>query len=306
MVTDEQIRRLYKLSNTEKTQEIAASKAGMDVKTARKYLRTRRLPSETRPERHWRTRPDLFETVWPGIQEQLRSNPGLEAKTVFAALQRQYPEQFADGQLRTLQRKVKNWRATEGPAQEVYFAQEHRPGELCASDFTHMTDMGITIDGQSFSHMLYHFVLTCSNWEAGTICYSESFASLSEGLQHALWELGGVPSFHRTDRMTAAVNNLTESAEFQRNYQALLRHYGMEGQRIQTGQPNENGDIEQRHYRYKKALEQSLLLRDSRDFSTLEEYSAFLAKLFEQLNSGHKQRLAEDMDMLRPLPARGR
>jgi hypothetical protein len=304
MVTDQQIRRLYKLSNTEETQEIAASKAGMDVKTARKYLRARRLPSEMRTERHWRTRTDLFEKVWPDIQEQFRNNPGLEAKTVFAALQRQYPERFADGQLRTLQRKVKNWRATEGPAQEVYFVQEHRAGELCASDFTHLTELVITIDGQSFPHMLYHFVLTCSNWEAGTICYSESFASLSEGLQNALWELGGVPGFHRTDRMTAAVNNLTESAEFQRSYHALLRHYGMEGQRIQTGQPNENGDIEQRHYRFKKALDQSLLLRDSRDFSTLEDYQAFLVKLFEQLNSGRKQRLAEEMDVLKPLPER--
>jgi hypothetical protein len=104
--------------------------------------------------------------------------------------------------------------------------------------------------------------------------------------------------------MTAAVNNLTESAEFQRSYQALLRHYGMEGQRIQTGQPNENGDIEQRHYRFKRALDQALLLRDSRDFSTLEDYQAFQVKLFEQLNSGRKQRLAEEMDVLRPLPER--
>jgi len=107
--------------------------------------------------------------------------------------------------------------------------------------------------------MLYHFVLTYSNWETGTICHAESFASLSEGLQNAFWELGGVPVFHRTDRMTAAVNNLTEAALFQKSYQALLRYYGMEGQRIQTGQPNENGDIEQRHYRFKRALDQALL-----------------------------------------------
>ena len=111
MVTDQQIRRLYKLSNTEETQEIAASKAGMDVKTARKYLRARRLPSEMKAERHWRTRQDGFAEVWPEIREQLRTNPGLEAKTIFAALQRQYPERFADGQLRTLQRRIKQWRA---------------------------------------------------------------------------------------------------------------------------------------------------------------------------------------------------
>lgn len=218
MVTDQQIRRLFKLSNTEETHEIAASKAGMDVKTARKYLRARRLPSERKADRHWRTREDGFSAVWPEIQEQLRTNPGLEAKTVLAALQRQFPDRFADGQLRTLQRRIKQWRATEGPAQEVYFVQEHRAGELCESDFTHLTDIEITIGGEAFAHMLYHFVLTYSNWETGTICPSESFASLSEGLQNALWKLGGVPLLHRTDRMTAAVNNLTEQGEFQRSY----------------------------------------------------------------------------------------
>ncbi len=173
-------------------------------------------------------------------------------------------------------------------------------GELCESDFTHLTELKITIAGQPFPHMLYHFVLTYSNWETGTVCPSESFASLGEGLQNALWELGGVPSLHRTDRMTAAVNNLTEQAEFQKNYQALLRHYGMEGRKIQTGQPNENGDIEQRHYRFQRALDQALLLRGSREFGAVDEYRAFLCKLFDQLNSGRKQRLAEEMERLRP------
>jgi hypothetical protein len=136
------------LSNTEATQEIAASKAGMDIKTARKYLRAKVLPGELKADRHWRTHKDEFSDVWPEVKEQLTANPGLEAKTIFAALQRRHSERFADGQLRTLQRKVKHWRATEGPAQEIYFAQEHRPGELCESDFTHLTELGITVDGQ--------------------------------------------------------------------------------------------------------------------------------------------------------------
>jgi hypothetical protein len=304
MVTDQQIRRLYKLLKTESTQQIAAAKAGMDVKTARKYIKAKRLPSELKKERHWRTRPDWFESVWPGIQEQLRANPGLEAKTIFAALQREQPQRFADGQLRTLQRKIKHWRATQGPPQETYFAQQHHAGEVCASDFTHLRELAITLDGQSFPHMLYHFVLTYSNWETGTICHTESFASLSEGLQNAFWELGGVPAFHRTDRMTAAVNNLTESAQFQKAYQALLRYYRIEGQRIQTGQPNENGDVEQRHHRFKRALDQALLLRGSRDFATQEQYQEFVGKLFEQLNHGRKQKLAEELDLLQPLPER--
>jgi len=113
-----------------------------------------------------------------------------------------------------------------------------------------------------------------------------------------------VPRLHRTDRMTAAVNNLTEQSEFQKNYQALLRHYGLEGRKIQTGQPNENGDIEQRHYRVQRALEQALLLRGNRDFASVDEYRSFLGKLFAQLNSGRRIRLAEEMDILRPLPDR--
>src|ERR1039457_4656324 len=136
MVTDQQVRRSWRMSNTEKTQEMAAAKAGMDVKTARKYLEARRLPSEMRAARHWPTRKDEFADVWPEVETQLTENPGLEAKTVFAALQRQYGERFSEGQLRTLQRRVKRWRATGGPAQEVYFAQEHHAGELCESDFT--------------------------------------------------------------------------------------------------------------------------------------------------------------------------
>jgi hypothetical protein len=292
------------MSNTEETKEIAAAKAGMDVKTARKYLRARRLPSELKAERHWLTRPDGFVDVWPEIASQLITNPGLEAKTIFAALQRQYPERFADGQLRTLQRRIKRWRASEGPAQEVYFVQEHRAGELCESDFTHLTDLEITIAGQPFAHMLYHFVLTYSNWETGTICYTESFASLSEGLQNALWELGGVPLLHRTDRMTAAVNNLVEQADFQKGYQTLLRHYGLDGRKIQTGQPRENGDVEQRHYRFRRALDQALMLRSSRDFADVDEYRTYLGKLFEQLNSGRKSRLREEMERLGPLPER--
>src|SRR6201995_4708100 len=276
----------------------------MDVKTARKYARAKRLPSEMKKERHWRTKPDWFAPVWAGGQERVRMNPQLEAKTIFAALQRRFPERFADGQLRTLQRKVKRWRATEGPAQEVYFAQEHRPGELCESDFTYLTELGITVGGQPFAHMLYHFVLTHSNWETGTICFSESFAALSEGLQNALWALGGVPLLHRTDRMTAAINNLTELADFQKSYEALMRHYGMEGRKIQTGQANENGDIEQRHHRFKRALDQALMLRGSRDFADIEEYEAFLGQLFDQLNSGRKEKLAQEIEALRPLPDR--
>lgn len=292
------------MSKIEKTQELAAAKAGMDPKTARKYRDSSGLPSEEKPDRTWRTREDAFDEVWADLEQKIAANPGLEAKTLFAALQRQYPGQFADGQLRTLQRRIKRWRATEGPGREVFFAQKHIPGRLSQSDFTHMTELGITLGGQSFPHMLYHFVLTYSNWEAVTLCYSESFESLSEGLQNALWELGGVPLEHQTDRLSTAVNNMSEEKEFTARYVALLRHYQLVGQKIQAGKANENGDVEQRHHRLKRAVDQALLLRDSRDFADLAGYQQFLRPLLAQLNAGRRQQLAVEMQYLRALPAR--
>ena len=304
MVTDRQVRRLMKLIESEKTFATAAAKAGMDEKTARKYRRLGKLPSEVKVEHSWRTREDPFSEVWEEVREKLELNAGLEAKTLFEDLQRRYPGRYADGQLRTLQRRVKAWRALEGPAKEVFFPQVHKPGELCQSDFTYMKSVGVTIQGQPFEHLIYHFVLTYSNWETGTICFSESFESLSEGLQNALWQLGGVPRAHRTDRLTTAVHKPAHPEEFSRRYTALLRHYGLEGAKTQRASPHEIGDIEQRHYRFKKALDQALLLRGSRDFASRDEYAAFVGKLFAQLNSGRKDRLAEELKVLRRLPER--
>jgi hypothetical protein len=238
------------------------------------------------------------------VRALFEGNAGLEAKTVFAHLQRRYPGRFQDGQLRTLQRKVKQWRATDGPSREVFFSQQHHPGRLAASDFTHMEELQITVQGQSFPHLIYHFVLTYSNWEAGTVCFSESFESLSEGLQNALWQLGKVPQRHRTDRLSTAVNNTTRPAEFTSRYEALLRCYGLEGEKIQAGRGNENGDVEQRHHRFKRAVEQELLLRGSRDFASVDEYQRFLQTLFTRLNAGRRQRLLEEMAVMRELPER--
>jgi hypothetical protein len=152
----------------------------------------------------------------------LNTAPHLQAKTLLNWLQRKYPGRFEDSQLRTLQRHVHSWRAMKGPAKEVYLGQVHEPGRLCASDFTHLSNLQVTVGGQVFDHLVYHFVLTYSNWESVTICFSESLESLSEGLQNALWQLGGMPLRHRSDRMSSAVNNLSDNEDFTRRYQALL------------------------------------------------------------------------------------
>lgn len=302
MVTDHQIKLLFKLVQAEANIEIAAAKAGMNEKTARKYLKEKRLPSAMKKEHNWPTRTDSFAEVWERIKEMLSKNPGLEGKTIFAYLQRENPGQYADGQLRTLQRRIKIWRALEGPSREIFFPQIHYPGILCQSDFTDLKKLGITIDGQPFPHLIYHFVRTYSNWETGTICFSENLESLSAGLQNALWELGGVPRTHQTDSLSAAVNNLSEEKEFTQRYQALLNHYKLKGQKTQPSCPNENGDVEQRHYRFVTAVDQELMLRGSRNFTSRESYKAFLADLFKRLNMGRRKRFEEEIKVLRELP----
>lgn len=304
MITDNQARRLQEMNQKEPTLQRTADKVGVDVQTARKYLRSGALPSQCAPERYWRTRQDPFSDVWGWVVQQLELNNHLQAITLFSALQRQYPGRFQDGQLRTLQRRIKNWRATQGPPREVFFAQVHHPGELCQSDFTSMNSLSITINGHVFRHILYHFILTYSNWETFTICFSESFESLQKGLQEALWELGGVPLAHRTDRLTAAVSNTTNPAEFTRRYTALMDHYGLEAQKIQAGKANENGDIEQRHYRFKDLVDQALMLRGSRDFNSREEYASFLREVCNQANAGRSDRFAEELQALGRLPVR--
>jgi len=302
MVTDQQVRRLFKLVQTEKNFGIAAIKAAMDEKTARKYSKLGKLPSELEQPHTWRTRQDPFEDSWDGIKSILEINPGLEAKTIFEDLQRRTPGRFADGQLRTLQRRIKVWRASEGPAKEVFFTQLHHPGQLGQSDFTTMNKLGITIGGRPFDHLIYHFVLTYSNWEAGSICFSESFESLSAGLQNALWELGGVPEMHRTDCLTTAVQKTSHRDEFTLRYQDLLDHYRLKGCKTNPNSPHENGDVEQRHHRFKRAVGQILLLRNSRDFADRQEYEQFLCKLFKQLNAGRRQRFLEEQAVLHRLP----
>lgn len=304
MVTNQQVRRLMKLIQTEPSLAIAASKAGMDEKTARKYRRLAKLPDQCKATRQWRTRPDIFKDVWPEIEQILRLDASVEAVTIFDHLCRKYEGQFQPSHLRTLQRRIKVWRAQCGEPRELFFPQLHTPGQQCQSDYTHMGELNLTIAGQPFDHLFYHFTLTYSNWETGSICFSESFESLSAGLQNALWELGAVPQEHRTDSLSAAVNNLNDKEEFTASYQGLIDHYGLRATHNNPGQGHENGDVEQSHYRFKKAVMQELILRGSRDFATRQGYADFLRRLLKRRNATRKQHLAEEMAVMRPLPER--
>jgi hypothetical protein len=282
----------------------AAAKAGLGEKAARKYLRSGLLPSQMNKPRDWRTREDPFADVWPEAEALVKEAPGLEALTVFQELQRRYPGKYQDGQLRTLQRRIRIWRGLYGPDCEVFFPQVHQPGIQGQSDFTSMNALEITLGGLRFPHLLYHFVLPYSNWEYVQICFSESFESLSAGIQSALWFLGRVPTgHHRTDNLSAATFKGEERREFNEAYMALMRHYGINPTKNQPGKSNENGAVEQAHYRIKERVDQALLLRSSRDFANRGEYEAFLRKIFCDRNLGRSKRLEEELAVMNPLPA---
>lgn len=304
MVTDQQVRKYMKLKEMESTLSVAAAKAGMNEKTARKYRRLGKLPSQTKSERTWRTRKDPFEGVWSEIEEILLTDGRIQANTIFEHLQRKYDGRFQEGQLRTLQRRIKAWRGKYGPAKEVMMLQEHRPGKQCQSDYTRMGSLGVTIQGQAFDHMFYHFVLVSSNWETGTICFSESFESLITGLQNALWELGAVPEEHRTDSLSAAVNNLSDQNQWTERYAALMNHYGLRPSHNTPGKGHENGDVEQSHRRFKNVVEQELILRGSRDFASRAEYENFLKTILRRRNAGRREALKQEMVVMKELPGR--
>jgi hypothetical protein len=288
----------------------AAMKADMDRKTARKYVAAGKLPSELKQPRDWRTRPDPFEKPWPEIEAKLRDTPELEAKTLFDLLQEQHPGRYEDGQLRTLQRHVKRWRAAHGPDREVVLAQQHRPGEAAQTDFTHATELAVTILGQLFVHLLCVLVLPYSNWQWATVCLSESILALRKGVQRALFQLGRVPRYHQTDGSTAATHKIPEGqAEhvegnqrpFNTEYVALMRHLGMTPRLIELGEKEQNGDVEASNGAIKRRLEQALLVRGSRDFESVDAWQVFVDETQRKANANRGRRVAEDLAAMREL-----
>ena len=303
-ITDHQVHK-YKQHRNKLRQVAAAAKAGISERSARRIQYAPGLPSQ-RPMRNWRTREDPLSAVWdsevvPLLQADLRLN----AVTLLEELQRRHPGQWGHRVLRTLQRRVRLWRARHGAEREVYFAQEHPPGRLGLSDFTIANDLAIEIDGAPFPHRLYQFALAHSGWRhASVVDTGESFMALSTGLQAALWCLGGVPEEHRTDSLSAAFNNLAEEQELTLRYDDLCRHYGMRASRCNPGQSQENGSIESRHDSLKSALDQALRLRASRSFDARADYEAFVTQIVQRFNTRAVKFLAVERPMLKPLPVR--
>ncbi len=302
--TDAQVRKLMEEFSRHGKVEVAGLKAGMSRKTASKYLREGKLPSDLLEPRSWRTREDPFQECWPEIAARLSEAPELEAKALFEDLIERRPERYHPGQLRTLQRRVKQWRAQEGPEKTVFFAQEHRPGEASQTDFTWCNELGVTIGGEEFHHMLCHMVLPYSNWEWATVCHSESMAALRRGVQEAVFRLGRVTEYHQTDNSTAATHRLggdTSTRGFNGDYLALMRHLEMKPRTIQVGEKHQNGDVESLNGALKRRLRQHLLLRGSAEFESVEQYERWLWKMLEKANALRSKRLGEELEVMKVL-----
>lgn len=292
-----------------KTQETAAAAAGMSVRTARKW-QSGELPSQRETPRDWRTRKDPFEGVWETkIQPLLEADTGaeLEAKTLMQRLVDADPERFSIGQLRTMQRRVRDWRAEHGE-KEVYFPQEHPPGKEGGLDFTCGNGLGVTVGGQPFLHLLFEFVLIASTWTWAGVAFSESFEALVEGLQRALWTLGGVPPELVLDNMSAATHELKKGPGrgLNKRFADVCDHLGFEKvRRINVNKPNENGAVEVRHRRTKSLIRQALIIRGSADFNSAEDYEHFVQETLEHDHNRHiEERLLEERAKLRPLPSK--
>jgi hypothetical protein len=307
MVRDEQVRLLRTKMDDGDKQETAAAQAGMSVRTARKWQRGA-LPSETRKDRHWRTRADPFAEVWTADIVPLLAADGdgvLEAATLIDLLQERHPGVFFAGQVRTLQRRLRDWRAEHGPARMVKFQQHHEPGREASIDFTHAGDLGVTIAGETFDHLLFHFVLSFSGWTRLSLAFSETYEALVAGVQDALWALGGVPSIVRSDNLSAATHELRDGGRsLTKRFKAVLDHYGMASTRIRPGESHENGVAEKTHHLVKSALIQALVIRGSRDFANVDEYVTFARSVVDaKRNRGIEADLAEEHRHLAALPS---
>lgn len=320
-VTDQQVR-VYMQERHRHSQRVAAARAGFSERTAHRIEADPRLPSQRKPERG-RTVPDPLEAVWePMLLPILERDPSVQAVTLMRHLQIADPEAFPDDRVRrTLERRVRDWRALHGAARDVIFRQTPEPGRMALSDFTDGEEdqrafqwkdrptnkLGVTIAGAPFPHRLFHFVMAYSGWEhAAVVLGGESFTALAEKLQNALWTLGGVPREHRTDSLSTAYRNLDAEAakDVTRRYEDFCAHYGLLASRCNPGEPHENGSIESHNRHLKTALDQALILRGSRDFDDVADWRRFVDQIVARRNRRREDAVRIEAAALRPLPAR--
>ena len=302
-ITDRQVS-LYMKNRQTNTPAVAAAKAGFSTSTAYRIEQDPRPPSQKISPRG-RRRPDPLAGIWDSeVVPMLKAAPGLRSIAVFAEMRRRHPD-LSEKVRRTLERRIRAWRAVNGPDRDVIFRQEHEPGRMGLSDFTDMADAAVSIAGQPLDHRLFHFRLAYSGWQhAHVILGGESFVALAEGLQNALWSLGGAPADHRSDSLSAAFRNLDRDAaeDLTHRYEELCRHYGMVPSRNNRGVAHENGSIESPHGHLKRAIGDALLLRGSRDFPDLPDYRRFIDEVVGQQNARRAKAIEVERGVLKPLP----
>jgi transposase InsO family protein len=301
-ITHHQVKRYMNSRQAGDSQETAAAKAGVSVRSGRRIEKNERAqPSQSRP---WRTRADPFAEIWDSeLLPLLEREPTLTGITLWEYLDDKFPGQYPHSKLRTLQRRIKHWQATGGPDKPVIFRQSVPPGHQGLSDFTH-PNTAITIAGMPFEHLLYQFRLAHSGWRSVTVIRGgESYSALADGLQTALHKLGGAPLEHRTDSLSAAYVNDLQKRSLTKSYEALCEHYRMRPTTNNLGISHENGAIEAPHGSLKRRIDQAIKLRGSADFSSLAGYRTFLFRIVEKLNRPCQSRLAEEREHLQALPA---
>jgi len=291
------------------SRKTAAAKAGFSPSTGARIDHDPRSPSRKKRERgHGGGKPDPLAGLWDEeIIPLLAATPGLRPISVLEEMQRRHPDRDLSAARRTLERRMRSWRAEHGPEREVIFRQAHPPGRQGMSDFFDARDLGVTVAGAPLIHRIYHFTLVHSGWEyADVVLGGESFTALASGLQNALWQLGGAPREHRSDSLSAAFANLDRDAgeDLRTRYETLCDDYGMEPTRNNRGLAHENGSIESRHGHLKVRLEQALLLRGSRDFEDLNAWRGFIAQVIARHNARHRDRVETERPHLRALPVR--
>ena len=310
MISPQQYRKLMKQNQSENHIGQSAIKAGIDRKTAAKYLKGAPGPEEQSQagKRCWRTHPDAFAQVWPGVEEMLFREPELQAKVIFEELLAKEPGKFAVGQRRSFERRVRAWKRRHGTERELFFTQDHQPGERLQLDWMHCEKLEIELEGGRFDHLLVHVVLPYSNWEWARVCYSESYLSLKSGLQSALVKLGGCPRYCQSDQSSTATHVRgrgpgRSGREYNARYLGLLAHYGLKPAVIGVGEPHENGDVESAHGHLRTAIDQALRLRGSRHFGSVAQYEAFIFVVIQRRNLTRKERFDLECATLRPLVA---
>src|ERR1022692_1999272 len=302
-INDHQMR-LYMKSRLTEKKPASAAQAAMSLRTAYRIENDARLPSQKALPRG-RRRPDPLVSIFdPEIVPMLQATPGLRPIGIFEEMQRRHPE-LPDCVRRTLERRIRHWRALNGKDQEVIFRQVQEPGRMGISDFTEMGELAVRVAGVDLDHRLYHFRLACSGFEhVHVILGGESYVALAEGLQNALWALGGAPLEHRSDSLSAAFRNLDADAreDLTRRYDALCRHYHMEPTRNNRSIAHENGAIESPHGHLKNAVKDALLMRGGRDFDELPSYRRFIDEIVSRKNAHHGKRIEAERPALQPLP----